>query len=80
MLGPADSLGVSLEPAAPHLRAAWTEKRLITQRDDPRGGRVSQRFELAPEGKTLTLVVRRAGREGMPPLELRRVYRRYEGD
>lgn len=75
-----DSVAASVEPEAPHRRAAWTGGQLLAERDDPRGGHASQRFAVSPDHKTLTLIVGREGRQGMRALELRRVYRRYEGD
>jgi hypothetical protein len=80
VLATADSAAAAVEHAAPHVHAEWKAGRLLAEREDPRGGRASQRFELNPAGDTLTLTVRREGAGGRPPLELARIYHRYQGD
>ena len=75
---PQDRAG-TVEPAAPHITASWSAGRLLTLREDDRGGRATQQFALSPDGKSLTLILRREPREDRPVLEIRREYRRDDG-
>ena len=71
--------GSSIEPDAPHAQARWKGKHLIAERNGPRGT-ITQEYELASDGKKLTVHTRLEARDGRPPLELKRVYDRSEGD
>jgi hypothetical protein len=75
---PQDKAG-TVEPAAVHLTASWSAGRLLTLREDDRGGRATQQFALSPDGKSLTLILRREPRDDRPVLEIRREYRRDDG-
>lgn len=72
---PQDKAG-TVEPEAPHIVASWSGGRLFTLRQDERGGRATQQFTLSPDGKSLTLIVRREPRDDRPAFEIRREYRR----
>jgi len=75
---PQDRAG-TVEPGAPHVVATWSTGRLLTLREDDRGGRAVQQFALSPDGKTLSLILRREPRDDRPVLEIRREYRRDDG-
>jgi hypothetical protein len=62
------------------LVAKWKGKRLQADGVTRRGGKVRETYELAQDGRQLIVVTRVEMREGMPALELKRVYQRYEGD
>ncbi|HEY2953639.1 MAG TPA: hypothetical protein VGK89_00140, partial [Candidatus Eisenbacteria bacterium] len=68
------------QPDAPHLTAHWHGAHLISERTGARGGSITQEFELDDQGKKLTIRTRVEGRGGRPPLELKRVYNRSEGE
>lgn len=70
----------TVDPDAPHVTASWSGRRLLTLREDERGGRATQQFALSADGKSFTLTLRREPRDDMPPLELKREYRRDDGD
>lgn len=71
----------TVDPEAPHITASWSGKRLLALREDERGGRASQQFALSADGRSLTLILRREPRDAeMPPIELKREYRRDEGE
>jgi hypothetical protein len=75
---PQDKAG-SVEPGAVHIPATWSDGRLLALRQDERRARASQKFELSADARTLTLTVAREPYEdGVPPLELTRVYVREE--
>ncbi|HKQ57716.1 MAG TPA: hypothetical protein VJY35_07590 [Candidatus Eisenbacteria bacterium] len=77
---PQDKAG-SVAPEAVHIPATWSDGRLLALRQDDRRARASQKFELSADGRTLTLTVAREPYEdGVPPLELRRVYVRESTD
>jgi len=73
-----DTTGSSIEPDALHLQAHWKGKHLIAEKTGPRGT-MTQDYELSGDGKKLTVNTKLEGREGRPPLELKRVYNRSEG-
>jgi hypothetical protein len=75
---PQDKAG-TVEPAAPHIVASGAGARRLTLREDARGGRATQQFTLSPDGKSLTLILRREPRDDRPVLEIRREYRRDDG-
>ena len=76
-----DGAGAALiQPDAPHAQAQWKGKHLVAEMVGPRGGRMTQELELSDRDTKLTILTRIEGREGRPPLELRRVYNRSEGD
>jgi hypothetical protein len=62
------------------MRAHWLGQKLQAEGTRPRGGKVIEVYELSKDGKQLIVTTTLEGREGRPPLELRRVYDRYEGD
>ena len=75
---PQDKAG-TVAPGAVHVPAAWSAGRLLAVRQDERRARASQRLELSPDGRTLTLTVAREPYEDdVPPLELKRIYVREE--
>jgi hypothetical protein len=77
---PQDKAG-AIEPGAIHIPASWSAGRLLALREDDRGGRATQQFALSADGRSLTLTLRREPREdGVPPLEIRREYRRDDGE
>ena len=76
---PQDRAG-AVEPGAPHITASWSAGRLLTLREDDRGGRGTQQFALSADGKSFTLTLRREPRDGATTLELKRVYRRDDGE
>lgn len=76
---PQDRAG-TVEPAAPHIVASWSGNRLLTLREDARGGRATQQFALNADGRSLTLTLRREPRDDTPPIEIRREYRRDDGN
>ncbi len=76
---PQDKAG-TVEPDALHITASWSGRRLLTLREDERGGRATQLFALSPDGKSFTLTLRREPRDDMPPFEIKREYRRDDGD
>jgi hypothetical protein len=76
---PQDKAG-TVEPGAPHITATWSEHRLLTLREDDRGGRATQQFVLSADGRSFTLTLRREPRDDTPPLEIRREYRRDDGE
>jgi len=55
---------------------------LIAELIGPRGGKMTQDYELTDDGNKLIVHARLEGPEGRPPLELKRVYNRAndEGD
>lgn len=76
---PQDKAG-AVEPQAPHITATWSGGRLLTLREDDRGGRATQQFALSPDGMSFTLTLRREPRDDTPPLEIKRQYRRDDGE
>lgn len=62
------------------LAAQWKGGRLQADGQTKRGGKVRETYEVSEDGNTLTIATRVEMREGMPALELKRVYRRYEGE
>jgi hypothetical protein len=80
VLGDAAIASTSIQPDAPHLQAQWKGKHLIADLVSPRGGRMTQELELSDHDRKLTILTRLEGRSGRPPLELKRVYHRSEGD
>ena len=76
---PQDKAG-TVEPEAVHIPASWSAARLLALREDERGGRAAQQFALSADGRSLTLTLRREPRDDTPPLEIRREYRRDDGD
>lgn len=76
---PQDKAG-TVEPTALHIVASWSGNRLLTLREDARGGRATQQFALSADGRSLTLTLRREPRDDAPPIEIRREYRRDDGE
>jgi len=77
---PQDRAG-TVEPETMHIPASWSGRRLLAIREDERGGRASQELTLSPDGKSLTVILRREPREdGMPPLEIKREYAREDAE
>ncbi len=64
----------------PRVAARWAGKRLEAEGAGPRGGKLRQTYQLSADGNQLTVVVRAEGVNGRPPIELKRVYDRYQGD
>jgi hypothetical protein len=84
-LGDPAIVAAAVEPDAPHYSAKWRGKVLSAERVSSRGGKLTQTFELEKDEKQLVIITRReppSGRQGSmaQPLELKRVYDRYEGD
>jgi hypothetical protein len=65
---------------SPRYQAYWSQARLMAARQTSRGGRMNETFELAGDGKSLVIHTSLELRPDAPPLELKRVYDRYEGD
>jgi hypothetical protein len=72
----------AIQPDAPHAQSHWKGKHLVAELIAPRGGKMMQDYELADDGNKLIVHTRLEGREGRPPLDLKRVYERAkdEGD
>jgi len=67
-------------PLPPRFDARWDGPRLEAMRVNGRGRTTRETFELGPDGKTLVIVTHLEGGGDRPPIDLRRVYARYEGD
>jgi hypothetical protein len=80
VLGDMVTQGTAVEPQAPHYSAKWQGSELVAEHTGARGGKLTQTFDLGKDGKTLTIVTKRESQGGRPPLELKRVYDKYEGD
>jgi hypothetical protein len=78
-LGDPVIVGAAIEPDAPHVGAKWHGSTLIAEHTGPRG-KLTQSFELNKDGTSLTIVTRFEGSNGRPPIELKRVYDKYNGD
>lgn len=78
-LGDPVIVGAAIEPDAPHVGAKWHGQTLIAEHTGPRG-KLTQSFELSKDSKSLTIVTRFEGSNGRPPIELKRVYDKYNGD
>lgn len=76
VLGLPQNRAGTVGPEAPHIPASWSANRLTAIREDERGGRATQQFALAADGKSFTLTLRREPRDDRPALEIRREYRR----
>ncbi len=74
------SAGAVAPADPPRYVAHWSGARLEAEGSGPRGGKLHQSFELSQDGKQLIVIARTEGAGGRPPLELKRVYDRYEGD
>jgi hypothetical protein len=70
----------AIDPEAMHITASWSGNRLLTLREDERGGRETQQFALSADGKSFTLTLRREPRDEMPAFEMKREYRREDAD
>jgi len=72
----------AIQPDAPHAQSHWKGKHLVAELIGPGGGKMTQDYELTDDGNKLIVHTRLEGREGRPPLELKRVYNRAndEGD
>jgi hypothetical protein len=72
--GPPDP-SVELPVAAPLLaRASWDRQKLTVHGESPRGGKVTEVYELVADGKRLFVDVTTAGNGRMPKMTIRRVY------
>jgi hypothetical protein len=60
--------------------AQWVGQRLQAEGTGPRGGKVTETYELSKDGKHLIITTRLEARENRPAIDLKRVYDRYEGD
>ena len=80
VVGPPQDKAGTVDPEAPHITASWSGSRLLTLREDERGGRATQQFALSADGKSFTLTLRREPRDDAPALEIRREYRREDAD
>jgi len=80
-LGDTAAAGASLGDA-PRATGAWQGRSLVATRNSPRGGRMTQTFTAAADGKSLVVVTRREppASSNRPAIELKRVYDHYEGD
>ena len=61
------------------LNAHWKGRRLEAEGQGPRGGKLSESYELGKDGKQL-IVTGRVERPYGPAVELKLVYDRHEGD
>jgi hypothetical protein len=80
VVGPPQDKAGTIDPEAPHITASWNGSRLLTLREDERGGRATQQFALSADGKSFTLTLRREPRDDAPALEIKREYRREDAD
>ena len=74
------------QPAAPaendgvlRMAGKWKGDRLIAETSNERG-KLRETYELSKDGNTLLVTVRLEPASGRPPIELKRVYERYEGE
>jgi hypothetical protein len=63
-------------PSAQVIYGQWKGSKLEIQRQGPRGGLVTQTFELASHGETLVIEIKMAGSGSMPAMSVKRVYTR----
>ena len=80
VLGDGATPGASIQPDAPHVTAQWKGKHLISQSFGAGGGKMTQEMELEDHDRKLIIRTTLEGRGGGPPLELKRVYNRSEGE
>jgi hypothetical protein len=73
-------------PAAPaegddvlRMTGKWKGDRLVAEASNERG-KLSETYELSKDGSSLLVTVRMESSSGRPPIELKRVYQRYEGE
>ena len=72
--GPPDP-NVELPVAAPlEARASWDREKLTVHGESPRGGKVTEVYELVADGKRLLVDVTTEGNGRMPKMTIRRVY------
>ena len=63
-------------PSAQVVYGKWKGSKLEIQRQGPRGGQVTQTFELAGRGETLVIEIKMAANGPMPAMSVKRVYTR----
>src|SRR4029077_19967438 len=80
VLGAPQNRADAVDKEAPHIPASWSASRLTAIREDERGGRATQTFALAADGRSFTLTLRREPRDDRPALEIRREYRREDAN
>jgi len=80
VLGAPQNRADAVDKEAPHVPASWSGARLTAIREDERGGRATQTFAIAADGKSFTLTLRREPRDDRPALEIRREYRREDAN
>ncbi len=61
--------------------ARWKKSALVTTFPLGRSGWLTETYEVSADGRTLTVRARATGGpQGAPPLDLKRIYERYEGE
>jgi hypothetical protein len=63
-------------PSAQVVYGQWKGSKLEIQRQGPRGGQVTQTFELGSHGETLVIEIKMAANGPMPGMTVKRVYTR----
>ena len=76
----ADTSRSTQAPGPQRFTARWQGAHLEAERTGFGGRRRTETFELGKDGKSLAIITKLEGSNDRPPVELRRVYDKYQGD